>query len=128
MPSVSELSHEDRRRGLSYAARVSTLAMEAPDDETKKIVYAACRAIEKRYGFSRDEKKNVILRLVFLGAASIAELIRESNFHRDDVYQLTSELVIEKKIREQVLNTTGGHGRAAVRYFPSDDATIFSDL
>jgi hypothetical protein len=120
MPSTSHLSLKDRRRRLEYAARVSALAMEAPDVETKKIVYTACRIIEKRFGFSRDEKKTLLLKLIEVGAASIAELINESRFHRDDVYTLVSELLAENKIREQWLNSTGGNGRSSARYFPAD--------
>jgi hypothetical protein len=120
MPSTSHLSLKDRRRRLEYAARVSALAMDAPDVETKKIVYTACRIIEKRFGFSRDEKKILLLKLIEVGAASTEELVNESRFPSQDVYELVRELVDENKIREERLGVTYRNGRPAVRYFPSE--------
>jgi hypothetical protein len=119
--SSENLTLSDRRRALEYAAKLAALALEAPDERTKKIVYAARNSIQKLYGCGRDEKKVEILRLITLGAAQINDLIQESGFHRDDIYDLTKELTAEKRIRETIMKLTGGNGRPVVCYFPTDE-------
>jgi hypothetical protein len=121
MASSEILTLEERRRALEYAGRLATLALEAPDERTKKIVYTARNSIQKLYGCSREEKKSEILRLISLGAAQISDLIQESGFHRDDVYELTQELATEKMVREQRIRITGGNGRPSVCFFPLDE-------
>jgi hypothetical protein len=121
MPAADTLSLDDRRRALEFAGRLATLALEAPDERTKKIVYTARNQIQKLYGLGREEKKIEILRLITLGAAQISDLILESGFHRDDVYEITAELVGEKAVREMRMRQTGGNGRPSVCFFPLDE-------
>jgi predicted transcriptional regulator len=121
MATTVNLSVKERRRRLDYAALVAKVASEAPDAETKRIVYTAVRIIEERFGFSREEKKKVLLRLITVGAASIAEIERESNFRRNDIHLLVAELVKEGSVTERWLNGRGDRGRPAVRYFPVEN-------
>jgi lipase chaperone LimK len=119
MATVRELTIRQRRRGLEFADRIAGLALEAPDDRTKQIIYSARNAIQKLYGFTREQKKAELVRLIDLGAANITDLIQESGFSKNDVYELTRELATEKRIREAVMMSIGGNGvgRPTVCYF-----------
>jgi hypothetical protein len=117
MADRAELTPKERRRGLQFAARLAEVALEAPDDVTKRETRKAIRAIESQYGYSQLEKRARILELVIDGAASHSELIAESGFHRDDVYAIITDL--EKAGCVQVTRLEyGSGGRPPVRIFP----------
>jgi hypothetical protein len=114
----TELTPNQRRQQLEYANKVADLASQAPDDETKQIVYNAVKTIRKKAGWSIDEKRDEILRLVHVGASTVADLIRETNFHKDEVFFITEKLEKEGKIVFKRMSLTGGAGRPAVCIFP----------
>jgi hypothetical protein len=120
MPTVETLTLDDRRRALEFAGRLAALAVEAPDERTKKIVYTARNHIQKLYGLGPEEKKTEVLRLIGLGAAQINDLIAESGFHRDDIYAITAELVSEKVVREMRIRNGANPGRSSVHFFPAE--------
>jgi predicted Rossmann fold nucleotide-binding protein DprA/Smf involved in DNA uptake len=117
MAEPRELSAKERRAGLEFAGRLAKVALEAPDDVTKREVRKAIRAIESQYGYSQAEKRTRIMDLVVEGAASHAELIAESGFHRDDVYMIIAELQRDGLIAVTQLQYGSG-GRPPVRIFP----------
>jgi hypothetical protein len=112
-----ELTPKERRAGLAFAARLAEIALEAPDEITKKETRKAVRAIESQYGWSQSDKRERILELIHDGAASHAELIAESGFHRDDVYRIVEDLKGEGIVLIRQLGHGSG-GRPPVRIFP----------
>jgi len=122
--SSENLTLSDRRRALEYAARLATLALEAPDERTKKIVYAARNSIQKLYGCGPQEKRAEVLRLINLGASQISDLILESGFHRDDIYEITKELVAAKLVRETIgpgIGASRNGGRRRICFYPINE-------
>lgn len=116
--TIDELPAKHRRRVLDFADRLSQLAAESPNDDTRQITYRAVNEVRSKYGFRRDEKKAEILRLVKLGASTPGDLINETRFHRDDVFAIireleTEELVVVKKMQ------LSGHGRPSLCVFPA---------
>jgi hypothetical protein len=113
-----ELTAKQRRRGLEFADRLAELAAEAPDYETKQAAYKATNEIRKKYGFSTELKKKMILFYIEQGASKIDDLIRETSFDRDDVYSITRELETAKLVRFDKIQLTGSRGRPTILIFP----------
>lgn len=113
-----DLSPKERRLQLEFANTLAELAVAAPDDETKQIVYNAVKTIRKKAGWSIEEKREEILRLLNVGASTVADLIRETNFHKDEVFYITERLEKEGLVVFKRMSLTGGAGRPAVCIFP----------
>lgn len=92
---AAQLNAKSRRRVLEFAERVALLAAEAPNEDTKKAVYTAVNKMRRQYGFSKEEKRAEIFRQIGIGAATVADIIRETKYHADDVHEITRELEVE---------------------------------
>lgn len=113
-----ELTPKQRRRGLDFAERMALLAAEAPDAETKSVAYKAVNEIRRKYGFSNEVKKKMILAHIRNGASKIDDLIRETSFARDDIYEITRDLEQSSLVRFDKIQLTGG-GRPTILIFPT---------
>lgn len=114
---ATSLPLKARRRVLEFAERVALLASEAPNDDAKKEVFAARMRLVKRYGFSQEEKRRLILHTIGLGAATHADLIRETGFDKDDVYRIVKELESEEAVECKLISLSGS-GRRSLFVFP----------
>lgn len=113
----AKLTAKQRRAVLEYAGRLAELAAEAPNDDAKRRVYVAVNVLRKTYGYSEQEKRQVILDKIELGASSIADLIKETGFAQPDVHRLTKELEEAGLIKLQKISHSG-NGRPALLFFP----------
>ncbi|MEO8647768.1 MAG: hypothetical protein ABI539_01240 [Acidobacteriota bacterium] len=112
---MSELTNRQRRKGLDYASEVAEIAAKSPDTHTRRELYSVVKSIRHRYGYTRQQKKDVILRCIGLGASTIGDMVNETKFSRDDVHELTRELESEKQIVSYQLRATG-NGRPSFMF------------
>jgi predicted transcriptional regulator len=103
---------------LNFANTLATLAAAAPDDETKQIVYKAIHTIRRRNGWTTEEKRVEILRVISLGASTYADIRQETQFNKDEVEYLVKKLENEGLIVLKTMSLTGGAGRPPVCIFP----------
>jgi hypothetical protein len=118
MPKLTPKQH---RIGLAYADRLAELAAGAPDDASKRDVYRAMHAIRQRYGWSDEDKKDEIVRVVHLGASHVGDIVRETRFNEQDVKRICGNLVESGRLRKSVQSITGGNGRPPTCFFPADE-------
>lgn len=117
MKTGSNMTARKRRAVLEFAGRLAELAAEAPNDDAKRQVYIAVNRLRKTYGYSEQEKRQVILDKIGLGASSVADLIKETGFAQPDVHRLTKELEAAGLIKLQKISHSG-NGRPALLFFP----------
>lgn len=113
---MAVLRHEDRLAIFEFAEKLSQLAADAPNLSCKRVAHKLAQRIRVFYGYTPNRRKAEIFARVCNGAASIPELIEETGFHKDEVYQLTRELADEGRIKF-VKIASSGRGRPAIRVF-----------
>jgi predicted ArsR family transcriptional regulator len=105
---------------LDFADRVGELAWTVSNQNVKRHIYAAANAIRKQYGFSRDSKRAEIIHQINLGAASIAEIVAETNLQRLDVASIVDDLVTDGLIKTHRERFYGSNaGRPSLQFFPT---------
>jgi hypothetical protein len=114
---MAELTYKQRRRCLDYADRVASIALDAPDRGTKRELYAVVNSIRKRYGYTDEQKRQEVWLRILDGASTIADIIAETNFHKDDVHAITKEFEIEKRVVFRQIRS-GERGRPMICIFP----------
>jgi len=118
--TVADLTPRTRRICLGFADRVAEFAIDAPNDDTRRIVYEAANRIRKAYGFSEVEKAAYVLGRVKIGASTTTDLVRETGFDQGELGRILNDLqdAGEVVLRKQSLS---GNGRPAMLYFPAED-------
>ena len=114
------ISKAQRQRGLNYAKALSDLATKAPTDDLKKQTYAIVNNARKEFGYKWDTKLTEVLRCVKLGASTVADLLRETPFNKQDLQQLLRELKHAGHIRVDHAQTNNT-GPYVAHYYPVND-------
>lgn len=83
--------------------------------------------MRKRFGYSEQEKVELVIRRIRLGASTIKDLIRETGFNQQDVYRITKDLEARRVISVQAIRMADGAGRPLVLMFLNDDADEFGE-
>jgi predicted Rossmann fold nucleotide-binding protein DprA/Smf involved in DNA uptake len=99
MPTVKKLSIKRRRRGLIFAELLRCAASAAPDEELKREVEQLAGSVERRFGFSDAEKKEVVMEMVLAGAQTINDLVAETGFNPQDVHRFLKDLSTDGRVR-----------------------------
>lgn len=107
MDGLKELTSAERRTALTFADEIAVLAVRSPDQVTKSELYKVVNSVRRRFGFSEQEKLEEILRAIELGAATIADLTRETSFPAEVVHWGTKLLEEHRLIEFQRLSLTG---------------------
>lgn len=113
---------EKRRLGLDFANRLKMLAADAPDVFTEKAVLDMARLIDKRFTYSKELRKKEILthlkKSSANGGMSIGELIEETGYNKNRVYEAMDELESEGRAELRRVQPAGDRGgRPSARYF-----------
>ncbi len=95
-----------RRQGLDFAKELAALAAKAPDALIRETIQTAAQRLRRNYGYSIEEKKVMILEAIQNGAATNADLIKETGIRRQDVQEIVLILLQENKIVRQNYSTT----------------------
>ncbi|HKX84576.1 MAG TPA: hypothetical protein VJL58_10190, partial [Pyrinomonadaceae bacterium] len=64
-------------------------------------VYRIVHFIRQQFGFSDQEKLAAVVRFIGLGAATIDELVDETNFRKQEIYELVGQLEATKRVKLQ---------------------------
>lgn len=110
---MATLTKQDRLRGSEFANRVAELAQDAPDFFSKRRVYQIADDLRRFYGFSDDEKKLLLLKLVECGCSTYSNLAHEMKMPKANIVALVSRLAEENKVRLRQMNN-GRRGRPTV--------------
>lgn len=110
---MATLTKQDRLMGSEYANRVAALAQEAPDFFSKRRVYQVADELRRLYGFSDEQKKEWLLKLVACGCATYTNLVHEMKMPKSEIVALVGLLVEEKQVRLRQMNN-GRRGRPTV--------------
>jgi predicted Rossmann fold nucleotide-binding protein DprA/Smf involved in DNA uptake len=97
MPTLNKLS--SKRRKLRYAELLRMMASAAPDDDLKREVERLAGSVERRYGFSDDEKRQFVIDAVLDGARTVVDLVTETGFRPQDVDRLVKELQVQGRVK-----------------------------
>jgi hypothetical protein len=93
---MPELTPEDRRTALNFASALEFMAAGIPNDFVRKGAHRLIRQIRMRYRFSIVQKKDYIVKIVRVtnggGGVSIADLIKATGWHKDEIYDLVKEI------------------------------------
>ena len=76
--------------------------------------------MRKRFGYSEQEKIELIIRRMRLGASTINDLIRETGFTQPDIFRITKDLEARSIITVQSISRSGT-GRPAVLMFLNEE-------
>ena len=114
---MAEYTAERRREGLGFAEKLAQFAYAAPDADSKREIFTAVNSIRKRYGLSRAEKISIVFEHIQLGASTIADLVSETKLDKNDIYQITKDLELDRKVVFRNINA-GEKGRPTVCIFP----------
>jgi predicted Rossmann fold nucleotide-binding protein DprA/Smf involved in DNA uptake len=120
---MAGIEHDQRLAGFRFAEKLDLLAAEAPDVLTEKAVHQVAQRIRNRYAYTPRLRKAEIFARIRRGAASIAELVDETGFHKDEVYELTKELEAEGQVRFDRAPAIG-RGRPPIRIFAATIANF----
>lgn len=101
------LTKELRRQALDFATELTVIAARAPDVSSRRMLYKTIRQLQRRFGYSKEQKRQVILKLIENGAATIAEFSAESGISRQDVYDIVTELVKNDLLTVQKFSASG---------------------
>jgi transcription initiation factor IIE alpha subunit len=96
-----------KRKFLVFANELAEFAARCPDTDAKRAIYGAVNQIRRRYGFSLEEKKQIVLVAIRTGASTREDLIRETGFNKTDVDDILKALVEDRLIRLQSFSTSG---------------------
>jgi len=117
---MAEMTSKRRRYGRETAEKIAAMAAESPDAFVKKELYRAANAIRKHFAYTEAEKEAEVLRLIKIGASSVNDLIRETDFTDVDVLAVTKKLEESNLIRLQKVRLNDGPGRPTCLFFPTD--------
>jgi predicted Rossmann fold nucleotide-binding protein DprA/Smf involved in DNA uptake len=99
MPSLQNISFKKRRDGLVFAQLLRCAASAAPDDSLKRDVLRLAGSVERRFGFSDDEKKEAVMLMVLDGAQTVNDLVVETGFNPQDVLRFLHDLKADGRVR-----------------------------
>jgi transcription initiation factor IIE alpha subunit len=113
---LKTLSIKKRRDGLIFAQLLRCAASAAPEDELRREVLRVAGSVERRFGFTLDEKKEAVLATILDGAQTDMDLIVETGFNPQDIRQIVKLLEAEGrvKIQRQSVHSTGRPSRLIV--------------
>jgi|SRR6185369_162648 len=114
---MAEMTSKRRRYGRETGEQIAAMAAESPDPFIKRELYRAANAIRKHFAYTEAEKEKEVLRLIAIGAASVSDLIRETGFPQQDVWEITKRLEAANLIELQRLRLAET-GRPACLFFP----------
>lgn len=103
---IPTLSIKHRRRGLRFAERIAQLLPEAPDEDARRDVYGVVTRMRIRYGFTPEEKRQIVLSRIKIGASTIHDLIRDTGFSQPVLWAILQQLEAEKLIRIQKMSAS----------------------
>lgn len=107
MSILKKLSIKKRRRGLIFAELLRCAASAAPDDDSKREVEGLAVRVERRYGFTPDEKKEAVMAMVLEGAQTVNDLVVETGFPPQIVHEILKCLETDGRVK---LNRSSIHG------------------
>ncbi len=116
---MAEMTAKRRRYGRETAERIAAMAAESSDAFVKKELYRAANSIRKHFAYTEAEKEAEVLRLIGIGACSANDLIRETGFPQQDIWDITKKLEEAKLIELQRLRLADT-GRPACLFFPTN--------
>lgn len=104
-----------KRNGLAFAAQIAMLAADAPDVYGEIAVQQVVTRLQHHYGYSKRAKKAAIVSYLRKQiSASRLELAQYFKWHKDVVYSLTSQMLIDGEI-ESFKDTGPGDGSRSGR-------------
>lgn len=89
---MADLTPKHKTRGLDFANRLAEMAAAAPDVRAKSAVYSVVKSLRELYGFSDQEKCELIRRSLDLGCSTYDDLVRETKMHRPTVIELVKSM------------------------------------
>jgi len=104
---MAELTSKRRRHAAETAEAVALIAASSSDPFIKKELYRAVNAIRKHFGYTAAEKEAEVLRRIKIGASTVNDLIRETGFPQQDIWDITKRLESAKLIELQRLSVSG---------------------
>jgi hypothetical protein len=107
MAYLTKLSFKKRRRGLIFAELLRCAASAAPDEELKADVLRLAGSVERRYGFSPEEKKEAVMAMILNGAQTRMDLVVETGFNPQDIAQIVKSLETEGRVKSERLSVHG---------------------
>lgn len=103
---IPTLSIKHRRRGLRFAERIAQLLPDAPDEDARRDVYGVVTRMRIRYGFTPDEKREIVLSRIRIGASTIHDLIRDTGFSQPALWAILQKLEADNLIRIQKMSAS----------------------
>lgn len=90
---MANLTPKHKTRGLDFAEQLAELAATvAPDTVAKSKVYATVQQLRELYGFTDDEKRQIVRQYLELGCSSINDLVRETKMHKPTIQDIVNEM------------------------------------
>lgn len=118
MAGLKKLSFKKRRRGLVFAELLRCAASAAPDDELRREVERLAGSVERRFGFSDDEKRKHVIEAVFDGARTVMDLVVETGFNPQEVNHFLKELEAAGRVKLDRISIHAGRGRPSLMIIP----------
>jgi hypothetical protein len=107
---VAELNDKLRRKVLDYADELAAMAVRAPARSAKRRVNAVVKMLRQDFGFSDEQKRRLVRKCILDGASTAKDLVKETEFNRDDVHTIVRQLEFAGEI-ELIDMRTGSRGR-----------------
>jgi hypothetical protein len=89
---MADLSPKHSRRGKDLANKLAILAQSAPDPIGKRMIRDAVDRLRKRYGFSDETKRELILQSIELGCRTYDDIALETFLHKSEVIDLVKAM------------------------------------
>lgn len=114
---MSNLTSKHKTRGQAFANRLAEVAVSAPDPIAKRHVYATVKQLRELYGFSDEEKLDLIREALDLGCSTYDDLARETRIHRPTIVEIIKRMEAAKSvtITYMVKGEKGGRPMAYIR-------------
>jgi hypothetical protein len=113
----SDLTHKQRRRRLDFAVLVKVLATASPDDEIKRLLNSVVQSIERRFGFTWEEKCGIVFSSIEDGSVSVREIHEQTSLREQEIKEIVN--MLERNGRVRIHMATPNGGRPAKQIFPA---------
>lgn len=114
---MSNLTSKHKTRGQAFANKLAEMAPLAPDPMAKRCVYATVNRLREIYGFSDDEKRDLIREALDLGCTTYDDLARETRIHRPTIVEIIKDMENAKAVTISYMSKgdKGGRPMAYIR-------------
>ena len=107
------LTRQARQKGLTVADKIAALAKSAPDLIGKQEMYRAAQRLRTHYGFSENEKRDLVKKYIKLGCNTYKDLENEIGWPNEILSPIVNNLA-EEGVIELSSFGSGGTGRKSL--------------